>query len=251
MDIHCRWWKQWKCCSQSCNLRKGLDPTYITLIEAPSMCPKLKSGHYIHINGWALYAQILQAPFLGNGHLHVSVVWCPTKLANQIRKTTLISGTFVMRKYTVLRVLYKTITCLITPNHVPRLSCVGRGKRAWYTLFVHAQFSQNFWKFGNFCKTCCITLTSVRHANFSHTKDACHWPRSVWMMMRQWWRYSALCLQELSTHLPIPAKHCHTWLTQFFSLKFYNRFEWSNADRYCQRNVAFDFKTTHMCPTGV
>ena len=23
-------------------------------------------------------------------------------------------------------------------------------ERAWYTLFVHAQFSQDFWEFGNF-----------------------------------------------------------------------------------------------------
>ena len=30
---------------------------------------------------------------------------------------------------------------------IPRLSCVGG---AWYTLFAHAQFSQDFWEFGNF-----------------------------------------------------------------------------------------------------
>ena len=33
---------------------------------------------------------------------------------------------------------------------VPRLSCVGGEKRAWYALFAHAQFSQDFWEFGNF-----------------------------------------------------------------------------------------------------
>ena len=33
---------------------------------------------------------------------------------------------------------------------VPRLSHVGGEKRAWYTLFAHAQFSQDFWEFGNF-----------------------------------------------------------------------------------------------------
>ena len=39
----------------------------------------------------------------------------------------------------------------ITPGSlVPRLSCVGGEKRAWYTLFAHAQFSQDFWEFGNF-----------------------------------------------------------------------------------------------------
>ena len=30
------------------------------------------------------------------------------------------------------------------------LSCVGREKRARYTLFAHAQLSQGFWKFGKF-----------------------------------------------------------------------------------------------------
>ena len=29
---------------------------------------------------------------------------------------------------------------------VPRLSCMGREKRAWYTLFAHAQFPQDFWE---------------------------------------------------------------------------------------------------------
>ena len=53
-------------------------------------------------------------------------------------------------------------------------SCVGGEKRAWYTLFAHAQFSQDFWEFGNSRKICSITLTSARHADFSHTKDACH-----------------------------------------------------------------------------
>ena len=33
---------------------------------------------------------------------------------------------------------------------IPRLSCVGGEIRAWYTLHVHAQFSQDFWEFGNF-----------------------------------------------------------------------------------------------------
>ena len=28
---------------------------------------------------------------------------------------------------------------------VPRLLCMGGEKRAWYTLFVHAQFPRDFW----------------------------------------------------------------------------------------------------------
>ena len=44
-------------------------------------------------------------------------------------------------------------------------SCVGGEKRARYTLFAHAQFSKDFWEFGNSRKICSITLTSVRHAS--------------------------------------------------------------------------------------
>ena len=47
---------------------------------------------------------------------------------------------------------------------VPRLLCMGGEKRAWYTLFAHAQFPQDFWEFGNFH----YTLTSARQADFSH-----------------------------------------------------------------------------------
>ena len=38
----------------------------------------------------------------------------------------------------------------------------GRRERAWYTLFVHAQFPLYFREFGNFHKICSITLMSVR-----------------------------------------------------------------------------------------
>ena len=53
-------------------------------------------------------------------------------------------------------------------------SCVGGEKRAWYRLFAHAQFSQDFWEFGNSRKICSVTLTSARHADFSRRNDACH-----------------------------------------------------------------------------
>ena len=52
--------------------------------------------------------------------------------------------------------------------------CVGGEKRAWYTLFAHTQYSQDFWEFGNSRKICFVTLTSAKHADFSHIKDACH-----------------------------------------------------------------------------
>ena len=83
-------------------------------------------------------------------------------------------------------------------------------KRAWYTLFAHAQFSQDFWEFGNSRKICSVTLTSERHADFSRIKDACYRPRSLQTMTRERRRYSALRLQELSTRSSIPAKPCGT-----------------------------------------
>ena len=35
-----------------------------------------------------------------------------------------------------------------------------------------------------------------------------------------------------------------------FPLKFANHLEQSNADRYHQSEIVFDFNTTCMCPTG-
>ena len=35
----------------------------------------------------------------------------------------------------------------LASNLVPRLLCVGGEKKAWYTLFVHAQFPQDSWVF--------------------------------------------------------------------------------------------------------
>ena len=49
-------------------------------------------------------------------------------------------------------------------SYPARFLCVGREKRAWYTLFAH---TQDFWEFGTFRF---VTLTSVRHADFSCMK---------------------------------------------------------------------------------
>lgn len=51
--------------------------------------------------------------------------------------------------------------------------------------------------------------------NFSHIKYAYHWPHSVLTMTRERWQHLAVCLQELSMRLSIPAKCCGTWLTFF------------------------------------
>jgi len=97
-----------------------------------------------------------------------------------------------------------------------------------------------------FRKICSVTLTSAKYADFSRIKDACHWPRSVWMMTKERQRYSALRLQEFCPHSCIPAKHCSTWLTQCLPLKFTDRFERSNAERYRRSDIVFHLKTARM-----
>ena len=39
-------------------------------------------------------------------------------------------------------------------------------------------------------------------------------------------------------------------MTQSFPLKFTDHLEQSNADRYRQSDIVFDFNTDRMCPTG-
>ena len=97
-------------------------------------------------------------------------------------------------------------------NLVPRLMCMDREKRTWYTLFPHAQFPQDFWEFGNFHKIYSVTLTSARHAYFFHMKDAYHWPALCGR-----WQGSDEDTQLFACRncLFIPPKHCSMWLTQF------------------------------------
>ena len=38
-------------------------------------------------------------------------------------------------------------------------------------------------------------------------------------------------------------------MTQSFPLKTDSHLELSNADRYCQNDIVFDFNTARMCPT--
>ena len=84
----------------------------------------------------------------------------------------------------------------------PGLLCAGGEKRAWYTLFAHAQFPQDFWNLEISINLLHYTKVSARHVLY---KDACHWQHSVWMMKEQR-RHSPSSLQKLYMHLSIPAK---------------------------------------------
>ena len=125
----------------------------------------------------------------------------------------------------------------------------GRRKKSLvHTVCACSVFPEflGIWKF---------PVNLLRYTNLSEAhrlllyKDACHWLRSVWTMTRERRRYSALRLQELSTHSSTPAKCFGTWLTQFFPLKFTDPLEWSNADCYRQSDLVFYFKIVHLCPT--
>ena len=53
-------------------------------------------------------------------------------------------------------------------------SCAWVKKKSLVHAFVHASSPKISGNFGNFHKIYSATLTSVRHADFSHVKDACH-----------------------------------------------------------------------------
>ena len=114
----------------------------------------------------------------------------------------------------------------------------AKRKRAWYTLFSHAQFPLDFWEFENFCKISSVTPTSTRYADFSLIKGACHWPRSVWTMTKEW------RLQKLS-HVFMDTSGTLQHVTQSFSLKFTNHFKRSNADCHRESDV-LNLKITRM-----
>ena len=67
---------------------------------------------------------------------------------------------------------------LMECNLNPRLLCVGGEKWAWHAVFAHTHFPQDYWEFWKFPQSLSITLTSARHADFSHVRDACHWSHS-------------------------------------------------------------------------
>ena len=84
---------------------------------------------------------------------------------------------------------------MLQSSLVPRFLWVGgREKSLVHTVCACSGFPQDFHKIYS------VTLTSMRHTDFSCIKDACYWACSVLTMTSERWRYSALRLQELSTH---------------------------------------------------
>ena len=124
-------------------------------------------------------------------------------------------------------------------SHVPKLQCVGGEKKKSH---VHTACACSV------PQICSVTLISARYANFSRIQNACHRSHSVWTMTKERQRYSALCLQKLSMHSSIPAKHCSMWLMQSLPLKLTDHFKQSNADSHRRSNAAFDFKIARYVP---
>ena len=75
---------------------------------------------------------------------------------------------------------------------------MGGEKRAWYTLFAHAQFPQDFWEFGNFRKIRSVTLTSARVCRLLPYERCLSLTTLCVDMTKEQRKYSALRLQELS-----------------------------------------------------
>ena len=122
------------------------------------------------------------------------------------------------------------------------LLCVGR-ERDLGTHCLHMLSSPRISGNLGIWKICSVTLTSVRHADFSCVKDACHWPHSVWTMTKE--RYT-LCLQELSMHLSVSDKS----MKQSFPLKFTNCLNEAMQTVAVKAIIVSDFKTAWRCLTG-
>ena len=60
---------------------------------------------------------------------------------------------------------YRQTRSMYMYSLVPRLSCVGGETRAWYTLFAHAQFSQDFLGIRKF------SVNLLRYTNLSEDTD--------------------------------------------------------------------------------
>ena len=85
-------------------------------------------------------------------------------------------------------------------------------------------------------------LTSVRHANFSRERCACHWPRERWPKRSD----KGNKLFAYRNYVPIrPAKCYGTWVTQSFRLKFIDCLEQSDA-----HDIISDFKIARRSLTG-
>ena len=137
---------------------------------------------------------------------------------------------YLLSEYIALATHFWLCTCF-----VPRLLCVGREKRACYTLFPHAQFPLS----GNL--EILINSTNLCEACRPLLCERCL-PLTVYTLCGWWWGSDA--------GLSILAKYCSMWLTQSFPLKFTDRLEQSNADSYCQCNTVSEFKPTQKRLTG-
>ena len=127
-------------------------------------------------------------------------------------------------------------TCVLS-----RLLCMGGEKRAWYTLFVHApRISGNF---GSVCKICSITLTSVRHANFTRVKE----PAIDHVLCGRWQRRDEA--NKLFTYGNYPCIYLFQLNAMFTAHHWCNPSLWSSLI-YHQSDIYSDFKATRMCFTG-
>ena len=112
----------------------------------------------------------LQLPSISELNSHC--VWCMHEGRSTLALELAVNDGFRGRQLpSISELISHCVWCMLASFPGSR---VGGEKRAWYTLFAHAQFSQDFWEFGNSRKICSVTLTSARHADFSRIKDACH-----------------------------------------------------------------------------
>ena len=116
------------------------------------------------------------------------------------------------------------------------LLCFGREKKE-HTVCTCSVSPGNF---GNLS----ITLTSARHIVISHVKNACHWPRPVWMMMKERLRQKVLRLSMC------PSFQLNAMACDWRNLSLWSFLIILNEAMQTVTVRVFDFKTTRRCLTG-
>ena len=117
-------------------------------------------------------------------------------------------------------------TCTYTPTaSLPGLHAwVGKSEPSTHSSFIFSspRISGSWEKFHQLCEACRLQICE-RYLPLT----------TLCVDNDEAQRYSALCLQKLSTHSFIPAKRYNTWLMQHFCLKVTDCRKWSSEEGYC------------------
>ena len=113
-------------------------------------------------------------------------------------------------------------------------------------------FPRTFWELGNCCKICSrprkLVYWSLWHTNLREARQLLPYKRCLLLTTLSADDEGAMKVVNAFIHSSY--KRWGTWMMQSFPLKFTDHLKRSNADRYHQSSIVFDFNTVCMCLTG-